>query len=429
MEFPLQGVRVLDLSRVFAGPLCGQVLADFGAEVIKVEHPGRGDDTRDWGMRIGQTETTYYNSMNRNKRSVTVDLQTPEGLKIIHELLPQCDVVIHNFKTGGAEKLGLGYEQLKALQPGLIYCAVAGYDTSGPEAKRPGYDLVIQGESGLMALNGEANTPPLKFGVAVVDLMTGMYAAQAVLAALFQRTRTGKGRLIEMALYDCGVMITGYYGLDAMLLGHDPQRYGNAHPSIVPYGMFEAADGPLIVAVGNNSQFDKFCRQVVMRPDIVEDPRYATNVERAKNRLTLLPVMKELFTSFPRDVLLQRMTAAGIPCGKVAGLHEALTSERTRRGGLLQEMPHPVAGTTQVFAPPYRLDGQRLPIRNAPPTLGEGTREVLQQLLQLSEPELQALRAGVLLKIADRLEQNLEKLAYAKSGSGPCVVGASSYQY
>ncbi|MBU4424268.1 MULTISPECIES: CaiB/BaiF CoA transferase family protein [unclassified Acidovorax] len=397
MDFPLEGVRVLDLSRVFAGPLCGQVLADFGAEVIKVEHPGRGDDTRDWGMRIGKTETTYYNSMNRNKRSVTVDLQTPEGLKIIHELLPQCDVVIHNFKTGGAEKLGLGYEQLKALQPGLIYCAVAGYDTSGPEAKRPGYDLVIQGEAGLMALNGEANQPPLKFGVAVVDLMTGMYAAQAVLAALFQRTRTGKGRLIEMALYDCGVMITGYYGLDAMLLGHDPQRYGNAHPSIVPYGMFEAADGPLIVAVGNNSQFDKFCRQVVMRPDIVEDPRYATNVERAKNRLTLLPVMKELIASFPRDVLLQRLTTAGIPCGKVAGLHEALTSERTRRGGLLQEMPHPVAGTTQVFAPPYRLDGQRLPIRNAPPTLGEGTREVLQQLLQLSEQELQALRdKGVL---------------------------------
>ena len=397
MDFPLQGVRVLDLSRVFAGPLCGMVLADFGAEVIKVEHPGRGDDTRDWGMRIGKTETTYYNSMNRNKRSITVDLQTPEGVKIIHDLLPQCDVVVQNFKTGGAEKLGLGYEQLKAIKPDLIYCSVAGYDSSGPEAKRPGYDLVIQGESGLMALNGEANTPPLKFGVAVVDLMTGMYAAQAVLAALFQRTRTGKGRLIEMALYDCGLMITGYYGLDAMLLGSDPQRYGNAHPSIVPYGMFEAADGPLIVAVGNNSQFDKLCRQVVMRPDIVEDPRFATNVERAKNRLTLLPLMKELFAGLARDVLLERLTAAGIPCGKVAGLHEALTSERTRRGGLLQEMPHPVAGSTQVFAPPYRLDGQRLPIRNAPPTLGEGTREVLQQLLQLSEQELQALRdKGVL---------------------------------
>lgn len=397
MDFPLQGVRVLDLSRVFAGPLCGMVLADFGAEVIKVEHPGRGDDTRDWGMRIGKTETTYYNSMNRNKRSITVDLQTPEGVKIIHDLLPQCDVVVQNFKTGGADKLGLGYEQLKAIKPDLIYCSVAGYDSSGPEAKRPGYDLVIQGESGLMALNGEANTPPLKFGVAVVDLMTGMYAAQAVLAALFQRTRTGKGRHIEMALYDCGLMITGYYGLDAMLLGHDPQRYGNAHPSIVPYGMYDAADGPLIIAVGNNAQFDKFCRQVIERPDIVEDPRFATNVERAKNRLVLGPMLKELIAGFARGVLLQRMTAAGIPCGKVAGLHEALTSERTRRGGLLQELPHPVAGSTHVFAPPYRLDGQRLPIRNAPPTLGEGTREVLQQLLQLSEPELQALRdKGVL---------------------------------
>ncbi len=397
IDFPLDGVRVLDLSRVFAGPLCGQVLADLGAEVIKVEHPGRGDDTRDWGMRIGKTETTYYNSMNRNKRSITLDLQSPEGLKIVHELLPQCDVVIHNFKTGGAEKLGLGYEQLKAIKPDLIYCAVAGYDTSGPEAKRPGYDLVIQGETGLMALNGEAGTPPLKFGVAVVDLMTGMYAGQAVLAALFQRSRTGRGRLIEMALYDCGLTITGYYGLDALKLGHDPERYGNAHPSIVPYGMYESADGPLIIAVGNNAQFDKFCRQVIERPDIVEDPRFATNVNRAKHRLELGPMLKELIATLPRDLLLQRLTAAGIPCGKVAGLHEALTSERTRRGRLVQDMPHPVEGTTPVFAPPYRLDGQRLPIRNAPPTLGEGTREVLHRLLALSDEQLQALQAqGVL---------------------------------
>jgi crotonobetainyl-CoA:carnitine CoA-transferase CaiB-like acyl-CoA transferase len=399
MDLPLEGVRVLDLSRVFAGPLCGMVLADFGAEVIKVEHPGRGDDTRDWGMRIGHTETTYYNSMNRNKRSITLDLQTPEAVALVHGLLPQCDVVVQNFKTGGAEKLGLGYEQLKALKPDLIYCSVAGYDSSGPEAKRPGYDLVIQGEAGLMAINGEAEQPPLKFGVAAVDMMTGMYAAQAVLAALFRRSRTGQGRLIELALYDCGLMITGYYGLDALLLGHDPQRYGNAHPSIVPYGMFEAADGPLIIAVGNNAQFDRFCRQVTMRPDIVEDPRYATNVERAKNRLALLPMIKALIATFPRDVLLERLAAAGIPCGRVAGLHEALTSERTRRGGLLQDMPHPVAGTTPVFAPPYRLDGQRLPIRHAPPTLGEGTREVLQQLLQMSEDELQALKAKGILTL------------------------------
>lgn len=397
IDFPLEGVRVLDLSRVFAGPLCGMVLADFGAEVVKVEHPGRGDDTRDWGIRIGKTETTYYNSMNRNKRSITLDLQTPEGVKILHDLLPRFDVLIHNFKTGGAEKLGLGYEQLKAIKPDLIYCAVAGYDSSGPEAKRPGYDLVIQGEAGLMALNGEAGMPPLKFGVAVVDLVTGMYAAQAVLAALFRRERTGKGRLIEMALYDSGITVTGYYGLDALQLGHDPERYGNAHPSIVPYGMYEAADGPLIIAVGNNNQFDKFCRQVIMRPDIVEDQRFSTNVNRARNRLELLPMLKALIGSFPRDLLLERLTAAGIPCGRVAGLHEALTSERTRRSGLLRDMPHPVVGTTPVFAPPYRLDGQRLPIRHAPPTLGEGTREVLQRLLTLDDAQLQDLQAkGVL---------------------------------
>ncbi|QHJ00466.1 CoA transferase [Xylophilus rhododendri] len=396
-DFPLEGIKVLDLSRVFAGPLCGQVLADFGAEVIKVEHPGRGDDTRDWGIRIGKTETTYYNSMNRNKRSITLDLQTQEGLQIVKNLLPQFDVVIHNFKTGGAEKLGLGYEQLKAVKQDIIYCAVSGYDTTGPEAKRPGYDLVIQGETGLMALNGENSQPPLKFGVAVVDLMTGMYAAQAVLAALFQRERTGKGKLIEMALYDCGLMVTGYYGLDAMQLGKDPQRYGNAHPSIVPYGMYEAADGPLIIAVGNNAQFDKFCRQVIERPDIVEDPRFSTNVNRAKNRLEISPLIAGLIRAFPRELLLERLTAAGIPCGRVAGLHEALTSERTRRGGLLQDMPHPVVGTTPVFAPPYRLDGQRLPIRNAPPTLGEGTREVLQRLLAMDDAELQALQErGVL---------------------------------
>ena len=397
IDFPLEGVRVLDLSRVFAGPLCGQVLADFGAEVIKVEHPKRGDDTRDWGLRIGKTETTYYNSMNRNKRSVTLDLQTPEAVQIVRDLLPQCDVVLHNFKTGGAEKLGLGYEQLKAIRPDLIYCAIAGYDSSGPEAKRPGYDLVIQGEAGLMALNGEAGTPPLKFGVAVVDLMTGMYAGQAVIAALFRRERTGQGSLIEMALYDSGIMVTGYYGLDALQLGHDPERYGNAHPSIMPYGMFEAADGPLIIAVGNNAQFVKFCQQVIERPDIAEDPRFAANVDRAKNRQVLLPLLKELLQGFPRDLLLQRLAAAGIPCGRVAGLHEALTSERTRRSQLVQDMPHPVVGTTPVFAPPYRLDGQRLPIRNAPPTLGEGTREVLQRLLALSDAQLQTLRdQGVL---------------------------------
>jgi crotonobetainyl-CoA:carnitine CoA-transferase CaiB-like acyl-CoA transferase len=281
----------------------------------------------------------------------------------------------------------------------LIYCAVAGYDTSGPEASRPGYDLVIQAEAGLMALNGDANMPPLKFGVAVVDLMTGMYSAQAILAALLRRERRGVGQLIEMALYDCGLSVSGYYGLDALHLGRDPERYGNAHPSIVPYGMYEAADGSLIIAVGNNAQFDKFCRQVILRPDIVENPLFATNVERAKNRKELGPMLKALIQSFPREVLLERLTAAGIPCGKVAGLHEALTSERSRRGRMVQDMPHPEVGTTPVFAPPYRLDGQRLPIRSAPPTLGEGTRAVLQELLAMSDGQLEALQAAGVLTL------------------------------
>jgi len=398
-NLPLNGIRVLDLSRVFAGPLCAQVLADFGAEVIKVEHPQRGDDTRDWGGRIGKTETTYYNSMNRNKRSITVDLQHVQGVKLIHDLLPQFDVVVHNFKHGGAEKLGLGYAQLKAIKPDLIYCAVTGYDSSGPEAKRPGYDLVIQAEAGLMALSGEEGMPPLKFGIAIVDLMTGMHAAQAVLAALLRRERTGQGRLIELALYDCGLAISGYCGLDALRMGHDPERYGNAHPSIMPYGMYEAADGPLIIAVGNNAQFHKFCRDVIDRSDIGEDPRFATNIARSKNRLTLGPILKERVASLPRAVLLERLMAAGIPCGEVVGLHDALTSERTRRSQLVQDMPHPVVGTTPIFAPPCRLDGQRLPIRHTPPTLGEGTREVLQNLLKLDDAALQALQASGVLTL------------------------------
>ena len=248
-----------------------------------------------------------------------------------------------------------------------------------------------------MAMNGEAQQPPLKFGMAVVDMTTGLYAAQAVLAALFARERTGKGRQIEMSLFDSGVMVTGYYGLEAMLMGKDPGRYGNAHPSIVPYGMFYASDGPLIIAVGNNGQFDKFCRQVVMRPDIVEDPRYATNVERSKNRETLLPMIKALIATFDRNTLLQRLQAAGIPAGEVLGLHEALSSQRTADSGVLQQMPHPIAGSTHVMAPPYRVDGQRLPIRFAPPVLGEGTREVLQSLLNMSDAQLQTLKEqGVL---------------------------------
>jgi crotonobetainyl-CoA:carnitine CoA-transferase CaiB-like acyl-CoA transferase len=391
MTLPLNGVRVLDLSRVLAGPLCGQVLGDFGAEVIKVEHPRRGDDTRDWGLRVGNTETAYFNSMNRNKRSITVDLQSPQGQALVLELAKQCDVVLQNFKFGGAKKMGLGYEHIKAVKPDIIYCSVSGYDRAGPEAARPGYDLVVQGEAGLMAINGEPTQPPLKFGVAAVDLLTGMHAAQAVLAALFARQTTGKGRNIEMALFDCGLMLTAYCGLEAMLLQKDPPRYGNSHPSIVPYGVFDAADGPLVITVGNNAQFERFCREVIERPDLADDARFKTNLVRGQHRDVLLPEILRELKSRPRAELLKRLAASGIPCGEVLGLYDALTSERAVRGGMVTEQPHPVAGSTHIMAPAYRMDGQRLPIRHAPPTLGEATDEVLTRLLGLSADQVSAL--------------------------------------
>ncbi|MBP6646688.1 MAG: CoA transferase, partial [Burkholderiaceae bacterium] len=384
-------------SRVLAGPWCGMVLGDFGAEVIKVEHPLRGDDTRDWGVRVGKTETPYFNSVNRNKRSITLDLKLPEAQQIALDLAKQCDVVIQNFKYGDAERMGLGYEQLKAIKADIIYCSISGYDRTGPEASRPGYDLVVQGESGLMALNGEASQPPLKFGIAAVDMMTGMYAGQAVLAALFERQRTGQGRHIEMALYDSGVMITAYYGLEALLKKQDPPRFGNAHPSIVPYGVFDAADGPLVVAVGNNRQFERFCRDVIDRADLADDERFKSNLGRGANRAYLVPELLREMKSRQRSQLLERLAAAGIPCGEVLGLHEALTSERSIRGGLVTEQPHPVAGSTHVMAPPYRLDGERLPIRHAPPVLGEGTQEVLAALLGINAEKQAELKSrGVL---------------------------------
>ena len=393
---PLSGVRVLDLSRVLAGPLCGMVLGDLGADVIKVEHPLRGDDTRDWGTRIGKTETAYFNSMNRNKRSVALDLQTAAGQALARELALKCDVVIQNFKFGGIEKMGLGYEQLKVLKPGIIYCSISGYDRTGPEAARPGYDLVVQGEAGLMAMNGEAGQAPLKFGVAAVDLFTGMYAAQGVLASLYDRERTGNGRHVEMALFDCGLMITAYYGMEALLAGEDPPKYGNAHPSIIPYGVFEAADGPLVITVGNNAQFQRFCIEVIERPDLAQDERYRTNPLRGANRELLVPELDREIARRPRKDLLQRLAAAGIPCGEVLGLHEALTSERTTRGGLVTTHAHPqtASGTVPVLSPPYRFDGMRAPVRCAPPQLGKDTAQVLQDLLGLSAQELARLKAG-----------------------------------
>ena len=388
---PLSGVRVLDLSRVMAGPLCAMALADLGAEVIKVEHPERGDDTRDWGLRIGSHNTSYFNSCNRNKRSICVDLQAEEGRDLVRDLAVHCDVVIQNFKHGGAQKMGLGYEDLKKVNPGIVYCSISGYPVLGPEKSRPGYDLVIQGETGLMAMNGEEGQGPLKFGVAAVDMFTGMYAAQAILAVLYARTRTGEGRHVQMSLYDSGMMITSYYGLTAWLNKRDPAKFGNSHPSIVPYGVFDAADGPVVIAVGNNSQFRKFCEDVIFCPELARDPRFEKNTERAKNRGELLPVLLAQIRRHARAELIERMNRAGIPCGEVLGLYEALQSERTRQAQVWHQFEDAEAGPQAVHAPPYIIDGARAEVRRPPPHLGEHTAEVLGELLGLPRERLQAL--------------------------------------
>jgi crotonobetainyl-CoA:carnitine CoA-transferase CaiB-like acyl-CoA transferase len=381
---PLSGVRILDLSRVLAGPLSTMILGDLGADVIKVEHPERGDDTRDWGLEIAPRDTSYYYSFNRNKRSLALDLTTPDGQQALLALADSADVVVENFRVGGMERFGLGYETLKARNPRLVYCAISGYDRRGPEAGRPGYDLVIQGESGVMAINGEEGRPPLKFGIAAVDMFTGMYASQAILAALYQAKSTGTGRRIDVALYDCGMMISSYYGLDALLTDRDPPRYGNAHPSIVPYGVFDAADGPLVIAVGNNAQFKAFCGEVLGRPEIAEEAQFATNLKRSRNRQALLPLLTAEIGKHRRDELLERLAAAGIPSGQVLGLHAALTHERTTRAGLVATFEHPRAGAVPTMTTPWRFDGDRLPVQR-PPMLGEHTAEILAEIAARKE--------------------------------------------
>lgn len=388
----LAGIRVLDLSRVLAGPLCSMALGDLGADVIKVEHPVRGDDTRDWGIRVGSRNTSYFNSANRNKRSMCLDLQTEEGQDLARRLAAKSDIVIQNFKHGGAEKLGLGYEQMQTLNPRIIYCSISGYSPLSPERSRPGYDLVIQGESGIMAMNGEEGQGPLKFGVAAVDMFTGMHAVQAILAILYERVSTGRGRHIQMALYDHGLAMTSYYGLAAGLSGEDPPKFGNSHPAIVPYGVFEAKDGPLVIAVGNNGQFRQFCEQVISRPGLAADPRFEKNTDRSKHRDILLPILKESIRSHHRADLIDRMQKAGIPSGEVQGLYDALKSPRTESAQMVHRYEDAEAGSQAIHAPTYVIDDKRVPVRRNPPHFGQHTSEVLQELLGIDPDTLQSLR-------------------------------------
>ena len=398
---PLTGIRVLDLTRVLAGPWCTQNLADLGAEVIKIERPGAGDDTRAWGppylkdaSGADTTEAAYYLSANRNKYSVALDIASPRGAELVRELARQSDILVENFKVGGLRKYGLDYDTLKADNPGLIYCSITGFGQTGPYASRPGYDFMIQGMGGLMSITGERDDlpggGPQKAGVAVADLMTGMYSTVGILAALHERGRSGLGQHIDMALLDCQVAMMANQNLNYMTSGQAPRRAGNAHQNLVPYQVFAASDGHLIVAVGNDSQFRNYCR-VIGLPELSSDPRFATNPQRVQNRDVLVPLLAERMATGERDHWLAELESAGVPAGPINTLDQVYQDPQVQAREMRRELPHPTAGTVPIAASPLKLSGSPVQYRRPAPLLGEHTRQVLAERLGLSDEEIQAL--------------------------------------
>ena len=378
-QAPLAGRRVLDLSRVLAGPWCTMVLGDLGAEVIKVEHPRGGDDTRHWGPPYVGGEAAYYLCANRNKRGIAVDIATGAGQEIIRKLAAECDVVVENYKLGGLQRYGLDYETLSELNPRLIYCSVSGYGRASPLADRPGYDYVIQAEGGLMAVTGPVDGEPMKVGVAVADLFTGMAAAQAVLAALIACDRDGVGQHIDMALYDCQLSMMANVGGAALASGTEPRRYGNGHPTVVPYQVFETHDGRVVIAVGNDRQFAALC-DLIGRPDLARDSRFATNAGRVDHREALLAQLEAEILKSTTEYWLSGLRAAGIPCGQVRGVAEALSAPETLAREMVRSVPHPTAGEVSLVASPLKLSGTPVVAPAAPPLLGQDSDAVLGEL-------------------------------------------------
>lgn len=401
---PLEGIRVLDLSRVLAGPWCTQNLADLGAQVIKIERPGPGDETRSWGPpylrdEAGRdtVESAYYQCANRGKLSMAVDIAAPEGAALIRELARQCDVLVENFKVGGLKKYGLDYESLAALNPALIYCSVTGFGQSGPLAHRAGYDFLIQGMGGLMSVTGEPDeTPgggPQKVGVAVTDLMAGMYATTGVLAAVIERQRSGLGQHIDIALLDCQLAMLANQSMNYLCTGEAPRRLGNAHPNVVPYQTFAASDGHLILACGNDSQFRSLCSAMDLN-ELAADPRFATNSARSVNRALLLPVLEEAFRTRTRDAWIDALEACGVPCGPINDVAQAFGSEHARARESVRRIAHPLAGTSPSVASPLRLSATPVEYDVPPPLLGEHTHELLDGLLGLDAARIDALCAS-----------------------------------
>jgi crotonobetainyl-CoA:carnitine CoA-transferase CaiB-like acyl-CoA transferase len=376
VNLPLEGVKVLDLSRVLAGPYATMVLADLGADVVKVEHPERGDDTRQWGPPFAGGESAYFLSVNRNKRSIGVDLKDPEGLERIKELAAGADVVIENMRRGALEKLGLGYETLKEFNPGLVYCSITGFGP-GKDEERPGYDFLIQARAGIMGITGfpEPEGEPTKVGVAIADIVCGLYAATAILATLRRRDATGEGARIQMPLFESTLSWLANRGQEYLVSGEDKGRMGNGHPTIVPYQTFDASDKKIAVAVGNDAQFERLC-EAIGREDLAEDERYATNPDRVANREQLVEALQGEFSGRTAEEWVERIRGVGVPCGPVNTLAEALADEHLSSSDMLREVEHPVAGMLEMLGSPVLVDGERPPIRRPPPTLGQHTGEV-----------------------------------------------------
>jgi crotonobetainyl-CoA:carnitine CoA-transferase CaiB-like acyl-CoA transferase len=372
-KLPLEGVRVLDLSRVLAGPYATMVLGDLGADVLKVEHPERGDDTRHWGPPFAGGESAYFLSVNRNKRSIGIDLKDPDGFERVEKLAAGADVMIENWRRGALEKLGLGYEKLKRANPDLIYCSITGFGP-GPDEDRPGYDFLVQARGGVMGITGQPGGEPTKVGVAIADIVCGLFASNAILAALHRRSVTGEGARIEVPLFESTLGWLANRGQEYLTSGEDTGLIGNAHPSIVPYQTFDAEDKPLVVAVGNNTQFANLCK-VIGRPELAEDERFATNPDRVANREALISELQKEFSERPADEWADELRAAGVPSGPVNTLADVLADEHLLGSGMLQELNHPSAGHIEMLASPILIEGERLSIRRPPPTLGQHTDE------------------------------------------------------
>lgn len=388
----LQGIRVLDLSRILAGPYCTMMLGDLGADVIKVESP-QGDDTRRWGPPYAGSESAYYLSCNRNKRGIVVDLSTIQGQDVVRKLAVKCDVLVENFRVGTMDKWALGYEDLRKDHPGLIYCSISGYGQTGPDASLPGYDFVMQGAGGIMSITGEQDGPPVKVGVALVDLTAGMFALSAILASLRVRDQTGQGQRIDISLFDSHLAWLGNVGSNYLISGKSPARYGNAHPNIVPYQAFETRDGWIIVAVGNERQWKLFCG-AIDRPELASDPRYASNKARVMNRDILVPLLAAIFEAEPSAYWLTRLQAADVPSGPVNTVAQALEDPRVQARHMVEEVGHPTLGPLRMIASPLKLESTPPAIRRHPPLLGEHTDEVLRDVLGSSDEEITSLKAA-----------------------------------